>query len=119
MAKGFTVKAKNPKPKKATVPEFDYAKAKEMIKGKTVVFCLPGRGVSYTFLKSFVSLCFDLVQSGASIQISQDYSSMVNFARCKCLGANVLRGPNQLPWDGKLNYDYQLWIDSDLSLIHI
>ena len=27
---------------------------------------------------------------------------MVNFARCKCLGANVLRGPNQLPWDGKL-----------------
>ena len=85
MAKGFTVKAKNPKPKKATVPEFDYAKAKEMIKGKTVVFCLPGRGVSYTFLKSFVSLCFDLVQSGASIQISQDYSSMVNFARCKCV----------------------------------
>ncbi|MEC8552571.1 MAG: hypothetical protein VXY93_18905, partial [Pseudomonadota bacterium] len=115
MAKGFTVKAKNPKPKKAAPkPEFDYAKAKEMIKGKTVVFCLPGRGVSYQFLKSFVSLCFDLVQSGASIQISQDYSSMVNFARCKCLGANVLRGPKQLPWDGKLNYDYQLWIDSDI-----
>ena len=115
MAKGFTVKAKNPKPKAAAAaPQYDYAKAKEMIKGKTVVFCLPGRGVSYTFLKSFVSLCFDLVQSGASIQISQDYSSMVNFARCKCLGANVLRGPNQLPWDGKLNYDYQLWIDSDI-----
>ena len=39
---------------------------------------------------------------------------MVNFARCKCLGANVLRGPKQLPWDGKLKYDYQLWIDSDI-----
>ena len=115
MAKGFTVKAKNPVKKKAVAaPEFDYAKAKEMIKGKTVVFCLPGRGVSYNFLKSFVSLCFDLVQSGASIQISQDYSSMVNFARCKCLGANVLRGADQLPWDGKLKYDYQLWIDSDI-----
>ena len=115
MAKGFTVKAKSPVKKKAEKPpEFDYAKAKEMIKGKTVVFCLPGRGVSYQFLKSFVSLCFDLVQSGASIQISQDYSSMVNFARCKCLGANVLRGPKQKPWDGKLKYDYQLWIDSDI-----
>ena len=115
MAKGFTVKAKTPVKKKApTTPQYDYAKAKEMIKGKTVVFCLPGRGVSYTFLKSFVSLCFDLVQSGASIQISQDYSSMVNFALCKCLGANVLRGPDQLPWDGKLPYDYQLWIDSDI-----
>ena len=112
MAKGFTVKAKSPVAKKA--PEWDYNLARQLIRGKTIVFCLPGRGVSYNFLKSFVSLSFDLVQSGAAIQISQDYSSMVNFARCKCLGANVLRGPNQLPWDGKLNYDYQLWIDSDI-----
>ena len=112
MAKGFTVKAKSPVAKKA--PEWDYNLARQLIRGKTIVFCLPGRGVSYNFLKSFVSLSFDLVQSGAAIQISQDYSSMVNFARCKCLGANVLRGPNQLPWDGKLKYDYQLWIDSDI-----
>ena len=112
MAKGFTVKAKTPTKDKA--PEWDYQKARELVKGKAIVFCLPGRGVSYTFLKNFVQLCFDLVQSGASIQISQDYSSMVNFARCKCLGANVLRGPNQIPWDGKLKYDYQLWIDSDI-----
>ena len=75
---------------------------------------LPGRGVSYVFLKNFVQLCFDMVQNQMSIQISQDYSSMVNFARCKCLGANVLRGPDQVPWDGKLPYDYQLWIDSDI-----
>ena len=133
MAKGFTVKSAAAKAKKeAKAPEWDYDKAKQMIAGKTVVFCLPGRGVSYTFLKNFVTLCFDLVQNKASIQISQDYSSMVNFARCKCLGANVLRGPDQKPWDGKLKYDYQLWIDSDivfntqkflqlvlLSLIHI
>ncbi len=112
MAKGFTVKAKQPATQPAS--EWDYARAKELIKGKAIVFCLPGRGVSYTFLKNFVQLCFDLVQAGASIQISQDYSSMVNFARCKCLGANVLRGPNQVPWDGKLQYDYQLWIDSDI-----
>ena len=112
MAKGFTVKAKSPKVQKK--PDFNYELAKQLIRGKTFVFCLPGRGVSYQFLKSFVTLAFDLVQNGAAIQISQDYSSMVNFARCKCLGANVLRGPNQLPWDGKLNYDYQLWIDSDI-----
>ena len=112
MAKGFTVKAKSPKVPKA--PEWDYNLARQLVRGKTIVFCLPGRGVSYTFLKSFVSLAFDLVQSGAAIQIAQDYSSMVNFARCKCLGANVLRGPKQLPWDGKLKYDYQLWIDSDI-----
>jgi hypothetical protein len=51
-----------------------------------------GRGCSYVFLKAFVQLCFDLVQNQMSIQISQDYSSMVNFARCKVLGANVSEG---------------------------
>ena len=56
MAKGFTVKANTPKSKKKAVPEWDFDKAREMIKGKTIVFCLPGRGVSYVFLKSFVQL---------------------------------------------------------------
>ena len=68
MSKGFTVKAKLP-----TGPvegEFNLEAAKEMIRGKSIVFCLPGRGVSYIYLKNFVQLCFDLVQSGASIQIS-------------------------------------------------
>ena len=112
MAKGFTVKAAAPTKKKAE--DWNYDEIKERMRGKAIVFCLPGRGCSYQFLKSFVQLCFDLVQNQMSIQISQDYSSMVNFARCKCLGANVLRGPKQIPWDGKLKYDYQLWIDSDI-----
>jgi hypothetical protein len=111
MAKGFKIVTTPPKDEGE---EFSIEKAKELVKGKSIVFCMPGRGCSYIFLKNFVQLCFDLVQAGASIQISQDYSSMVNFARCKCLGANVLRGPKQIPWDGKLEYDYQLWIDSDI-----
>ncbi len=111
MAKGFTVKAKSPT---VSAEEWDYDAIRERMRGKSIVFCLPGRGCSYIFLKNFVQLCFDLVQNGMSIQISQDYSSMVNFARCKVLGANVLRGPKQVPWDGKLPYDYQLWIDNDI-----
>ena len=111
MAKGFTVKAAAPNKKKE---DWDIPAIKERMKGKKIVFCLPGRGCSYIFLKNFVQLCFDMVQNGMSIQISQDYSSMVNFARCKVLGANVLRGPDQKPWDGALEYDYQLWIDSDI-----
>jgi hypothetical protein len=113
MAKGFKVKAKIPE--QAQNPqEVDIQKGREMIAGKTIVFCLPGRGCSYTFLKNFVQLCFEIVQQGGQLQISQDYSSVVNFARCRCLGASVLRGPDQLPWDGKLDYHYQLWIDSDI-----
>jgi len=112
MAKGFTVKTVPPK--KASQQEWDYPAIMERMRGKTIVMCLPGRGCSYIFMKNFLQLCFDLVQNGCAIQISQDYSSMVNFARCKVLGANVLRGPKQIPWDGKMNYDYQLWIDSDI-----
>lgn len=107
MARGFSVKAKNP-------PTWDYDKIKAKMRGKKIVFCLPGRNCSYTFLKNFVQLCFDMVQNGMSIQISQDYSSMVNFARCKVLGANVTQGPWQDPWQGKLDYDWQLWIDNDI-----
>ena len=56
MAKGFTVKTKTPVKKTA---EWDYDKAKEMVRGKAIVFCLPGRGCSYAYLKNFVQLCFD------------------------------------------------------------
>ena len=110
MAKGFKVIAKTTE----SDEQWNYEEIKKRAQGKTIIFCLPGRGCSYLFLKNFVQLCFDLVQNGMSIQISQDYSSMVNFARCKVLGANVLRGPKQIPWDGKLEYDYQLWIDNDI-----
>ena len=111
MAKGFSVKAKNPVQEQ---PTWDYDKIKAKMRGKKIVFCLPGRNCSYTFLKNFVQLCFDMVQNGMSIQISQDYSSMVNFARCKVLGADVRKGPWQDPWQGKLDYDWQLWIDNDI-----
>jgi hypothetical protein len=113
MAKGFTVKAKEPV---STIEDIGVIveRAKAKLKGKTIVFCLPGRTVTYTFLKSFLQLCFDLAGNGTGFAIQQDYSSMVNFARCKCLGYNVTRGKYQVPWDGKLQYDYQMWIDSDI-----
>jgi hypothetical protein len=31
-----------------------------------------------------------------------------------CLGGNVQAGKDQKPWSGKLDYDYMLWIDSDI-----
>lgn len=89
-------------------------RGKNKLRGKKIVFCLPGRSVSYAFLKNFVQLCFDLAANQTGFTIQQDYSSMVNFARCKCLGYHVSRGKHQLPWDGQLEYDYQLWIDSDI-----
>lgn len=31
-----------------------------------------------------------------------------------CLGGNVLNGANQKPYNGQLDYDYMMWIDSDV-----
>ncbi|MBN2407269.1 MAG: hypothetical protein JXJ19_06195 [Elusimicrobia bacterium] len=31
-----------------------------------------------------------------------------------CLGADVRRGENQKPFDGKIDYEYIMWIDSDI-----
>jgi len=71
MAKGFTVKSAAAKAKKqAETPEWDYDKAKRMIAGKTVVFCLPGRGVSYTFLKNFVKTLISLFGSCLILPLS-------------------------------------------------
>ena len=115
MAKGFTVKTVPPNILFCFLFGWDIDAIKQRMQGKKIVFCLPGRGCSYVFLKNFVQLCFDLVQNGMSIQISQDYSSMVNFARCKCLGANVLRILIKYLGTGSPEYDYQLWIDSDIT----
>lgn len=83
--------------------------------GKTVIFCLPGSHYSGRFLVSFTQLILDCKNLGMNTIISQDYSSMVNYARCKVAGADVSRGKHQVPFGGKVNYDYMMWIDSDIS----
>ena len=62
MAKGFKVVTQPPTSSGGGTDDFNLEEAKKMIKDKSVVFCLPGRGVSYTSIKKFIQLCFDLVQ---------------------------------------------------------
>ena len=51
---------------------------------------------------------------GHQILVSQQYSSVVHFARAKCLGGDVLKGPDQKPFQGEVDYDALMWIDSDI-----
>ena len=86
--------------------------------GKTVVFCLPGSHYSGRFLVSFTELIIHCKAIGINPIISQDYSSMVNYARCKVAGADVTRGKHQAPFGEKVDYDYMMWIDSDIAFKH-
>jgi hypothetical protein len=79
-----------------------------------LLFCLPGKTFSNVFLQCWTELIASSIKAGHEIIISQKYSSMVHFARTMCLGADMLRGVDQKPFDGKLDYDYILWIDSDM-----
>jgi hypothetical protein len=83
------------------------------IKDKNIIFCLPGRQYSGDFMIAFLELLSYVSMNGGKFKVSQQYSSMVNYARCKCAGADVTRGKNQVPFDG-LEYDYMMWIDSDI-----
>lgn len=48
------------------------------------------------------------------MNLSQRYVSNIYFVRSMCLGADLKRGDNQKPFNGKIDYDFIMWIDSDI-----
>ena len=79
-----------------------------------VIFALPGRTYSGRFLQSWTELVHACLQNNIQPIMSQHYSPVVYYARNMCLGGDNLRGVDQLPFDGKVDYDYIMWIDSDI-----
>ena len=84
---------------------------------KTVVVALPGRVYSGSFLKNWSQTLMILTQKGYKVIMLNEYSSFVPFSRMKTLGLDVLRGATQVPFDGKLEYDVWLTIDSDMFFV--
>ena len=81
---------------------------------KNILFCLPGRSYSGRFLTCWTNLLVHCVKMGYKINVIQRYSCNLYYVRNMCLGTDVRRGENQKPFDGKLDYDYMMWIDSDV-----
>jgi hypothetical protein len=79
-----------------------------------VIFCMPGRTYSREFLLGWTDLIMQASARGHQCMVSQQYTSCVHFARAKCLGGDVLKGPNQKPFQGQVDYDVIMWIDSDM-----
>jgi len=80
----------------------------------TIIFCLPGRSFSGDFLEAWSELLQKCLLNGIRPFLSRKYDPVVYYARNKCLGGSVLRGIGQKPFDGKVPYDYMMWIDSDI-----
>ena len=78
-----------------------------------IMFCLPGREHSSTFLKCWTDLVQECNNKEIEYELKQGYSSMVHQARSLCLEGVPFLGENQKPFLGK-PYDYIMWIDSDM-----
>ena len=80
----------------------------------TVVFCLPGNSFSGKFLECWTNLLAFCLANNIQPILSRKNSCNIYYVRNMCLGADVSRGKNQKPFNGQIDYDYIMWIDSDI-----
>jgi hypothetical protein len=74
-----------------------------------ILFCLPGSEYSGRFLTCWTNLLIHCLQRNYQINVAQRSHEDCYSVRNMCLG-----GPNQKPFGGKVDYDYIMWIDSDI-----
>ena len=79
-----------------------------------VVIALPGRTYSGRFMMNLLNTMMIMKSRGYDVILTNEYSSYVTFSRMKTLGLDVLKGIDQKPFDGKIDYDVWLTIDSDI-----
>lgn len=81
---------------------------------KRVVIAFPGKEFSSTFLMQWSDSLIKLTQLGYKIALTSDYSAYIPFTRMMTLGLDTMRGNDQKPFDGKVEYDVWVTIDSDI-----
>lgn len=79
-----------------------------------IIFCIPGNTFSREFLLAWTELIGYMQRFGHQILLSNNYDANIYYARLKCLGVDVLRGINQKPYNSEIDYDFLMWIDSDV-----
>lgn len=79
-----------------------------------VIIALPGRTFSGGFMLNLLETVQTLKSKNYTVMITNEYSSYVTYSRMKTLGLDVLRGADQKPFGGKIDYDVWVTIDSDI-----
>lgn len=79
-----------------------------------VVFCIPGNKFSDRWLNSWMDTITVMSRNSIDWAYSTGYDPVVYYARNRVLGGNNVDGRNQKPFRGQVDYDYQVWIDSDM-----
>jgi hypothetical protein len=82
---------------------------------KRVIFGLPGTECSTNFLMQWSDTILELTKQGYSIGISTGLIARGRSAHLRTLGTNPLRGKDQKPFDGKMEYD--VWVHIEPNAI--
>lgn len=78
-----------------------------------VVFALPGDTFSNNFLLGWTMLFNYCLSHDITPLITNHQSNNIYYVRNMCLGGNNLWGVEQKPFNGEVDYDFIMWIDSD------
>lgn len=79
-----------------------------------VIFCFPGNNFTDRWIHSWMDTISACGRNGIEWAYSMAYDPVVYYARNRVLGGNNVDGKDQKPFRGQLQYDYQVWIDSDM-----
>lgn len=79
-----------------------------------IIFCLPAKSFSTNWFNSWNLTLAELSNNKISYAYCVQYDPIVYYCRNKILGGDNTKGKKQLPWQGQIDYDYQVWIDSDI-----
>lgn len=81
---------------------------------KTIIFCLTGKTFSSKFLLCWTTLVNYCINAGHQLIVSHGYNPNNKFSeKNSCLGGSDTGDISQKPFQGKTDYDYAFWIDSN------
>lgn len=79
-----------------------------------LIFCLPGKAFSSNYFNSWNATIAELSRHGISYAYILGYDPVVYYTRNRILGGQNTQGIDQKPWQGQIDYDRMIWIDSDM-----
>lgn len=79
-----------------------------------ILLCVPGNKFTDNWVHSWNDTVAALNKAGHTWGYSMAYDPVVYYARNRVLGGDNVQGKNQKPFQGKIPYDYLVWIDSDM-----
>ena len=97
-----------------TLPSAPIQNVKPMRK-PVVLFAIPGGSFTPGFFDSWTKLTMAAGKLPFDMVCTRHYSPVIYHCRANLLGADNRAGEHQIPFQGKLNYDYMMWLDTDIN----